>query len=422
MIKKLIAGLCLVCGTAAFAQQNNASPYSFYGIGDTKFKGTVENKSMGGIGVLTDSIHLNLQNPASYGQLKFTTFTVAASTSSTKLATTDESATAGRTTVDYIALAFPFKKIGVAFGLMPQTSVGYRIQNVGDVQPDGFSRTRKFDGTGGLNRAFGGVAYNITKDLSVGADFNYFFGNIDTKSIVGLENYTLQNLTRETNSSSYHAISFNFGAYYQKLINKKYTWTASAVFTPEATLNGNTTREIALIQNTGTDAENVLETREYTIEGGDNSLPMKFTAGTGFGQLRKWFAGVEYTHSGSNVLGNRFDNITNVSFTDGQRFAVGGFYIPKYYSFTNYLSRITYRAGFRYEKTGLVINGQDINDTAVTLGFGLPLAGVGGSNLNIGLEYGQRGTKSAALIQENYFNLSISLSLNDRWFVKRRFE
>lgn len=422
MIKKLIAGLCLICGTAAFAQQNNASPYSFYGIGDTKFKGTAENKSMGGIGVLTDSIHLNLQNPASYGQLKFTTFTISGSTSSTELATSTESATAGRTTVDYIAIAFPFKKIGVAFGLMPQTSVGYRIQNTGEMQPDGFARIRRFEGSGGLNRAFGGVAYNITKDFAVGADFNYYFGSIDTKSIVGLENYTLQNLTRETNSSRYHAVSFNFGAYYQKLINKKYTWTASAVFTPEAALNGETNREIAVIQNSSNNSENVVDSYDFVVDGGDNNLPMKITAGTGFGQLRKWFAGVEFTHTGSNVLGNRFDNITNVSFSNGQRIAVGGFYIPKFYSYTSYLARITYRAGLRYEKTGLVINGQDINDAAVTLGLGLPLAGIGGSNLNIGLEYGQRGTKTAGLIQENYFNLSVSLSLNDKWFVKRRFE
>jgi long-subunit fatty acid transport protein len=44
------------------------------GIGDVRFKGTVENRSMAGIAVEQDSIHINLQNPASFANLKFTTF------------------------------------------------------------------------------------------------------------------------------------------------------------------------------------------------------------------------------------------------------------------------------------------------------------------------------------------------------------
>lgn len=84
MIKKLLAVLCFVGASSAFAQQNNSSPYSFYGLGDTKFKGTAENRSMGSIGVLTDSIHLNLQNPATYGRLKFANLAVGATSTKTK--------------------------------------------------------------------------------------------------------------------------------------------------------------------------------------------------------------------------------------------------------------------------------------------------------------------------------------------------
>jgi hypothetical protein len=41
---------------------------------DVRFKGTVENRSMAGIAVEQDSIHINLQNPASFANLKMTTF------------------------------------------------------------------------------------------------------------------------------------------------------------------------------------------------------------------------------------------------------------------------------------------------------------------------------------------------------------
>ncbi|MFP9112518.1 hypothetical protein ACLI1A_01160 [Flavobacterium sp. RHBU_3] len=431
MIKKLVAGLCLLCATAAFSQENNASPYSFYGIGDTKFKSTAENKSMGGIGSISDSIHINLQNPASYSQLKFTTFTVAASQAHTKLTTDTESGKASRTSLDYIALAFPFKKVGIAFGLMPYTSVGYRIQNTQVDSATGLTFQKKYDGSGGLNRTFAGFSYKITDKLSLGAEFNYYFGNIQTQSIVDIVDVDptddadpdgLQYRNKESNSTDYNAVAVNFGAYYQTLINKKYTWTASATFTPEAKLKGQTNRTIAIIPGGSSGSETPIDSETEVVNDNGNRMPMKIAGGTGFGITRKWFAGLEYTYTGNNVLANRYDGITNASFEAGHRFALGGYYIPKFYSFTSYLSRITYRAGLRYEKTGLVVNDQSINDYALTFGVGLPVGGIGGSNINIGTEIGKRGTKNAGLIQENYFNVYISLSLNDRWFVKRRFE
>lgn len=60
------------------AQQRTSSPYSFFGLGQQTFKGTIENRSMGGIRTYSDSIHVNLRNPASYGNLRLTTYTVGA--------------------------------------------------------------------------------------------------------------------------------------------------------------------------------------------------------------------------------------------------------------------------------------------------------------------------------------------------------
>ena len=84
------------------------------------------------------------------------------------------------------------------------------------------------------------------------------------------------------------------------------------------------------------------------------------------------------------------------------------------------MKKVTYRAGLRYENTGLLINNKAINDMGMTAGFGLPIIGVF-SNINIGLEYGKRGTTLSNLVQENYTNISIGLSLNDKWFQKRRY-
>jgi len=75
----------------------------------------------------------------------------------------------------------------------------------------------------------------------------------------------------------------------------------------------------------------------------------------------------------------------------------------------------------RFEQTGINIEGQDINEFGISFGVGLP-AGKLFSNINVGLELGRRGTTDFGLVQENFFNAFLSLSLNDRWFEKRYYD
>ena len=149
-------------------------------------------------------------------------------------------------------------------------------------------------------------------------------------------------------------------------------------------------------------------------------MPSKVSVGAGFGEERKWLVGAEFTLSQSNSLKNRFNDITNATFENGNKIAIGGYFIPDFNSFSSYFKRVVYRAGLRHENTGLIINNKSIEDSAVTFGLGLPISG-SFSNVNLGMEYGRKGTKDANLIRENYINFIVSLSLNDKWFVKRKY-
>ena len=141
----------------AVAQQSTSSPYSFYGIGEIRFKGTVENRLMGGLSFMPDSIHVSIQNPASYSNLKLTTFTVGGSFNSGTLRTASEKEKTQRSTLDYLAVAIPLKNAGFSFGLIPYSAVGYRIRNT-DVDT---GLIQKFEGTGGMNKVFFGYAHNL---------------------------------------------------------------------------------------------------------------------------------------------------------------------------------------------------------------------------------------------------------------------
>jgi len=152
------------------------------------------------------------------------------------------------------------------------------------------------------------------------------------------------------------------------------------------------------------------------------TIPTKTTLGLGIGEERKWFLGGEYSFQKLSTFSNDFVVVDTFDYQDASSFALGGYYIPDYTSFTSFFKRVTYRAGIRSVKTGMVVNDQEIDDFGITFGVGLPLAsGTSGfSNINLGFEVGKRGTTDANLIKEDYFKINVGLSLNDRWFRKRK--
>lgn len=423
MIKKIILGISLLFSSVIFAQEGTASPYSFYGIGDVKYRGTHENKAMGGLGILPDSIHLNLQNPASLASLKLTAFTVGATTKNTTFKNETQKETASRTTFDYLALGFPISpKMGVSFGLMPYSSVGYKVdQKTTTSLSTGETANidKRFTGEGGVNNVFLGLGYKITSKLSIGADFQYNFGRVETKSVGFVEDVHLGK--REINTSRYSGVAFNTGLIYQTKLNKKYDWISSLTYSPKSTLKSDNTGSVATITYSANGSELVSDTKDYDPTRTDFELPAKYALGTGIGVTKKWFVGAEITMQDKSKFLNRFDEITNVEFEKSQRYVIGGYFTPKFNSFTSYFDRVTYRAGFRYENTGLVINNESIKDYGINAGFGFPI-GKSLSNLNIGFEYGSKGTTSSNLIKENYFSVYIGLSVNDLWFKRTKYE
>ena len=60
MLKRIIVAFALLIVGVSPAQNGTTSPYSYFGVGELKFKGTAENRAMGGLSIFSDSIHLNI--------------------------------------------------------------------------------------------------------------------------------------------------------------------------------------------------------------------------------------------------------------------------------------------------------------------------------------------------------------------------
>ncbi|WP_452221776.1 hypothetical protein [Lacinutrix salivirga] len=435
MIKKLVLVFLALFAIKSYAQEGTASPYSFYGIGSLKFKGSVENRSMGGLSVYTDSVHVNFKNPASFAgnniamfnnESRPVKFTVGGSHSSTKLSSNSGEDRVNSTTFDYIGISIPVGRFGVGIGLLPYTSVGYKLENRNELG----NITDRFKGNGGLNKAFLAVGYQVFEGFSIGLEADYDFGNIQNSSINFLYNdddEIIQYQSRETNRSDLSGLNFNIGVLYNTMVTPKLELMTSATFTPQADLTSKNERSFSTIRiSTSTGAEFPVNTIEADLESiglkeTNLTLPSRFSFGVGVGEPRKWFAGVEHTTTKTSNFFNPLYANSGSTYEDGTSFSLGGFYIPQYNSFSSYWKRVVYRAGMRVENTGLKINNESIDEFGMSFGLGLPVGNDFLSNANLGLEFGHRGTTNNNLIKENFINFQLSLSLNDRWFQKRKY-
>ena len=415
MIKKIVTVLIFFVAAVSFGQEGNASPYSYYGVGLHNFKGTIENQSMGGLTTQGDSIHLNLGNPAGYGALKLTNFALAVSHTQSQLKSEAGNGETSSTTFDYLALGFPLSsKMGAGFGLVPYTSTDYKIAEETD------DEYTMFTGRGGINRAFISAGYEIFKGVRVGASANYNFGNIRYEAV--RDDNDVEHGIRELNRSDLMGFTYELGLQVEQPLYKNVKIYGAASFTPEATLNSENERDLetVIVSRTENAVLGVQDHTDIDRPDSDFTMPMAYDASLGLGEKNKWFAGVAYGYQDAKNATEAIYAGDNVSYQEAIAYRAGGYFIPRFNSISSYWQRVTYRAGFRYEDLGLKVNNVGISEFGISFGLGLPLPRTF-SNANLMFEYGKRGTVNAGLIEEDFFKVGLSLSLNAKWFEPFKF-
>ena len=431
MLKKIFYIFLLFISIKTYGQRSNSSPYSLFGIGQQYSSQTVEQASMGGVGVsFASSYHINFLNPAAIANLRFTTYSVGLNVNDLTIKDDAGSQKSTSTSISYLNIGFPVgKNAGVAFGLKPNTSVGYSLLNVtNDANGDPFEATR-FYGSGGTNKIYGAFGIGIAKNLSLGLEAEYVFGKTENNIISQKVNVQLG--TKNNEVTTIRGTGLKLGLLYEKEFSNKVQMNFGAAIKLENNLSTNGSEHLysASLQQDG--FETPRDTLYSASISGDIKNPLKTTLGLGFGKRNKWYAAVDYEFQNAlNIQGSLLTNSSSYAYASSNRVSIGGFYIPKVNSISSYWERVTYRGGVRFEDTGLLVNGANaggftkVKDFGISFGLGLPLKDL--SNLNLGVEYGKKGTTVNNLIQENYFNFKLSLSLNAvgnlAWFRKRKID
>jgi hypothetical protein len=418
--------LCLAQGVQA--QSIGNSPYSRYGLGELNTNlGNLRTAGMGDVGVSAgSSLHSNTANPALLYYNSITIFDVGVAGRYKTLKNAEQSQRDGDANLSYLTLGVPLsKRWSSVVSLRPYSTVNYTIRNSGSLQnrPEAIV-INEYRGEGGISEIYFGHGFRVANGLTIGASASYLFGTITQESASVVADTSISNTSLErvayVERTRYTDFLFRAGANYRKKVADKAYLSAGAVYTLGTDLTAK--RKTSYERRTLGDVPTSRPMLPDSVEGAVN-LPPSLQVALGYDN------GTNLT-IGAELMTQNWSDYRSVNGTQelGQSYKVGlgAEYTPNANAIDSYFKRITYRGGVRYAQSPYIINGQNINDMAVTGGMTFPI-GRGSYfeppyQLNVMLGYGRRGTTDSGLIAENYLQFGAGVTINTRWFVKRRIE
>lgn len=420
----------MVTTLTATAQSGTNSPYSQYGFGVLSDQTSGFNRGMNGLGIgFREGNQINFINPASYSSMDSLTFIFDAGVSGqlTNFSENGVKKNANNANFEYAVAAFRLvKHFGLSFGILPFSNVGYNYASSGYINNDrtsGYVNT--YFGSGGLHQVFLGLGLEPLKNISIGVNASYLWGDCNRSIINSYTDVYINSLSKfySVNVKSYR---LDFGLQYSIPFGKSNSLTIGATYGLGHNLNADAECKIlSTNKQTG-----VKDSTVFAVNNG-LSLPHFIGAGFMYNHKNKIKLGVDYSlqkwASTSfpvyTEIGGKAGYILNDKyFKDRHKVTVGGEYCPSAFS-RKFFNRLAYRLGASYSTPYLNINGYDgPKEFSVSAGFGIPIMNSynNKSVLNISAQWVRIDTNK--FITENTFRINIGLTFNERWFMKWKVE
>ncbi len=410
VIKHIIAALVVMAAwSLPSLAQSTTSPYSKLGFGLLNDNATGIQRSMGGVGyAMQNGRQINVMNPASYSQVDSLTFLwdLGLDISNCWSKEGDKKGYNLGGGLDYITMEFRLaKNLGGAIGVVPFSSVGYTFG--GNIDSGTDSRS----GSGGLSELFAGVGYRPFKGLSIGANFSYLFGTTTNNTAV-----TSVSSTQFTRNLEVRDWNMRLGLQYTFNLSRKHRIVLGATYSPKKSMHGTAWGTMY-----DSDLDTKVDTVSYMTMKGNYELPTTLGAGISYTYDNRLNLELDYTYqqwSKAKYTPINYFEVPDTKWNDRWKVAAGVSYIPNPRG--NYLNRMTYRLGAFYNNDYTTVNGNDIRDYGLGIGFSFPALGTNKTLVNLGVEWKHRYSAPTKLITEDYLNITLSVNFNEMWFWKNK--
>ena len=395
------------------AQNNISSPYTRYGYGSIVEGGYGQSVQMGGLMAgLRSAYFTNPSNPASYTAIDSLNFRIeaGASCSVEKYSDATKSHRNMSGNLEYLAMQFPIKRwMAVSVGIRPYSLVGYKnsrhdVEST-DLTQDTLRSNYTYEGEGGISQLYLGLGFRPFKNFSIGGNLMYHFGTIEHNSATTFDVSYIYS-TIQTQKIHVRDFCANVGLQGSFKLSKEQFVTLGATYQFKSELKSEASKTIITSDTTMLNFDNNFDT------------PSSFGMGFVFHFNKRVLAGFDYKRTAWSDV--RF--FGEKPFEDVNRFAWGVQYQPDKNA-RRYYQRMYYRCGLNVSKSYFKVNGEGVNKMAVDAGFGFPLKkGLNPTVINVGLEYGKTGSNENGLVKEQYLKGTINVTVNERWFAKRKLE
>lgn len=397
------------------------SPYSVFGPGILHQGGTAWNRGMGGVGIAARNHRfVNIMNPASVTARDSLSFMSDLGLDGRFALFTEGDKRAVNTIVniDDFVISFPmWKHTAMMVGLTPYSDVGYNISYT-EINPYYQKSTFTSSGNGGLYQVFAGAGVTLWNRLSLGAQFNFIFGNINKKAQL---QYTDESFRASASGDSLQVRNYTakLGLQYEQPLSNTSFLTVGATYTFGTNIHGYSIHYRELGQYDRTRRENTLGSSGLKL-GDELAVGISYRKGDDFL--------VEVDYKRNNWAATRLDevsgfsNVGDVIFAPsvGQSFHAGFELTPNRNDIRYFFKRCTYRAGAYFDQSYYTVDGQHVNTIGVTVGMTLPVFRWY-NGLSLGLEFGRRGL-GVSQVKENYIGFNVGFNVFDIWFQKRSYE
>jgi hypothetical protein len=410
------------------AVAQNAIPFSRFGIGVLQNPEPTWMKGWGSLSAaFQNPYNVNYQNPASYSNLSFTCFETGLYGGFLKIKSApDTSATFTDGGISQMVLGLPVikEKLGISFGITPFSRVEYDITQQNDTSSGFGVSANNFTGEGGLYKFHLGTGYKW-KNLSVGINAAYLFGQLSYSTILAFPDSLNAFGTIRDESRVFGDFVFQGGLQYRLILDDEKKYYLDFGLTGDLKTNVSATRELLYSRYTLYDENGfqqstpqVKDTISEVNEDGEVVFPPKITGGIIFTEANHIMLGIHYDYA----KWSEYTSFGESDFTtDSWRLGFGVQWIPAFESYNQYHKLIAYRAGFSAGKNYLQFDEENLLQYTASFGAGFPIRRML-SEISFAAEWYKLGNLSQNPLAISNFRFSLGMTLNDRWFQKRKFD